>query len=97
VIEDYLLTNDAGNFEQFITKQRHSQLGLTDAHRPLLSLPDDVRRVLFCADADYLQSAFDRMDAELGGIAGYVETQLQIDRRTLQKIQERLLGEDHRR
>ena len=46
-IEDYLLTNDAGDFEQFLRTRHDTQLGLTDIHHPLLSMPDDIRRVLF--------------------------------------------------
>jgi protein-tyrosine phosphatase len=71
-IEDYLLTNDAGDFEQFLRTRHDTQFGLTDIHHPLLSMPDDIRRVLFSADAEFLQAAFESID-ELGGIDAYLE------------------------
>ena len=71
-IEDYLLTNDAGDFERFLRSRHDTQLGLTDIHHPLLSMPDDVRRVLFMAHTDFLQAAFDSIEA-LGGLDGYLE------------------------
>jgi protein-tyrosine phosphatase len=71
-IEDYLLTNEAGDFEQFLRNRHDTQLGLTDIHHPLLSMPDDIRRVLFMAHADFLQAAFERIDA-LGGLDRYLE------------------------
>jgi protein-tyrosine phosphatase len=71
-IEDYLLTNDAGDFEQFLRTRHDTQLGLTDIHHPLLSMPDDIRRVLFSADAEFLQAAFESIDA-LGGLDRYLE------------------------
>ena len=71
-IEDYLLTNEAGDFEQFLRTRHDTQLGLTDIHHPLLTMPDDIRRVLFSAHADFLQAAFESIDA-LGGIDRYLE------------------------
>jgi protein-tyrosine phosphatase len=71
-IEDYLLTNEAGDFEQFLRSRHDTQLGLTDIHHPLLSMPDDIRRVLFMAHADFLQAAFDSIEA-LGGLDRYLE------------------------
>ena len=71
-IEDYLLTNDTGDFEQFLRSRHDTQLGLTDIHHPLLSMPDDIRRVLFMAHADFLQAAFDSIDA-LGGLDRYLD------------------------
>lgn len=72
VIEDYLLTNDAGDFEQFLRARHDTQLGLTDIHHPLLSMAEDMRRVLFMAHADFLQAAFESIDA-LGGFDTYLE------------------------
>ena len=69
-MEDYLLTNDAGDFEQFLRARPDTQLGLT--HQPLLSMAEDMRRVLFMAHADFLQAAFESIDA-LGGLDTYLE------------------------
>jgi protein-tyrosine phosphatase len=76
-IEDYLLTNEAGDFEQFLRSRDSTQLGLTDIHHPLLSMPDDIRRVLFMAHADFLQAAFDSI-AALGGFDRYLEKTIGI-------------------
>jgi protein-tyrosine phosphatase len=72
IIEDYLLTNDAGDFEQFLRTRHDTQFGLTDIHHPLLSMPEDIRRVLFSAHAEFLQAAFASID-ELGGLDRYLE------------------------
>ena len=71
-IEDYLLTNDAGDFEQFLRTRHDSQLGLTDVNHPLLLMPEDIRRVLFSAETAFLQAAFESIDA-LGGLDRYLE------------------------
>lgn len=71
-MEDYLLTNESGDFEAFLRNRHETQLGLTDIHHPLLSMPDDVRRVLFSAHAAFLDAALDRIE-ELGGIDAYLE------------------------
>jgi protein-tyrosine phosphatase len=68
VIEDYLLTNVSGNFEEFIRSRHETHLGITDKHAPLLSMPDDMRRVLFSADAAFLQAAFER----IGDVEAYL-------------------------
>lgn len=79
VIEDYLVTNTSGNFEAFIRSRRLAHLGLTDTHSPLLSMPEDMRRVLFSADAAFLQAAFEQIgnvEAYLASAAG-VSAQMQ--------------------
>jgi protein-tyrosine phosphatase len=90
-IEDYLLTNDAGDFEQFLRTRHDTQFGLTDVHHPLLAMPDDIRRVLFMAHADFLQAAFDTIDA-LGGLERYLEETLGVTAAQRAAVQERLLG-----
>jgi protein-tyrosine phosphatase len=91
IMEDYLLTNDAGNFEQFIMTRKESHLGLADAHHPLLAMPEDMRAKLFAADADYLQAAFDRIDSQYGTFDRYLSTSVQIDRETLARVRANLL------
>lgn len=67
-IQDYLLTNTSGNFEEFIRSKQETQLGVTDAHAPLLSMPEDMRRVLFSADAAFLQAALE----QIGDVEAYL-------------------------
>lgn len=78
-IQDYLLTNEAGDFEQFLRSRHDTQLGLTDIHHPLLSMPDDVRRVLFSAHVEFLQAAFESIE-QLGGIDRYLEKTVGVSR-----------------
>ncbi len=90
IIDDYLMTNDAGDFEQFIAT-RQGQLGLGDAHQPLLSMPAEMRRVLFAADATYLQTAFDCIEEKFGGLDRYLSTSVQIEDRTLETVRRHML------
>jgi protein-tyrosine phosphatase len=91
ILADYLLTNDTADFEQFILTRQHSHLGLAEMHQPLLSMPEEIRRVLFTADADYLQAALDQIDTGYGGLDQYLDTYLQIDRQSLQRVRDLLL------
>jgi protein-tyrosine phosphatase len=79
IIADYLLTNEVGGFEQFIRGRQQAELGLADANHPLLAMPEELRRVLFSAHADFLHAAFDAIDEQLGGFDAYVEQTLGID------------------
>jgi protein-tyrosine phosphatase len=90
VLEDYLLTNEAGNFEQFILSRQESQLGVTDAHHPLLAMPEDVRRVLFSADKAFLDAAFERIDA-LGGLDVYLEQTAGVSAPVRERVSQALL------
>lgn len=92
IVEDYLLTNDAGNFEEFLRSQRDARLGLADAHHPLMALPTDVRKVLFAADADYLQAAMEQIDQIHGGVDAYLRDVVKIDTATIDKVRETLLA-----
>jgi protein-tyrosine phosphatase len=78
VIEDYLLTNEVGNFEQFIRARHEAQMGLAESNHPLLAMPTEMRRVLFSAHPDFLIAAFDRVD-QLGGFDTYVKQALGVD------------------
>ncbi len=90
ILEDYLVTNEAGDFEQFIAT-RQGQLGLGDVHQPLLSMPEEMRRVLFAADANYLQAAFAHIDEAFGGVENYLGTSVQIADRTLEAVRRHML------
>jgi protein-tyrosine phosphatase len=79
VLEDYLLTNDAGDFEQFIRSRHRAQLGLADPEHPLLLMPEDVRRVLFSAHGQFLDAAFEQIDADFGGLDAYLERSAGLD------------------
>jgi protein-tyrosine phosphatase len=91
IVEDYVLTNTAGNFEQFIRGRVDSQLGLADHHHPLLAMDPDIRQVLFGAEPEYLQAAFNHIDAELGGMQAYLRTLVRVDTEIVQRTRQALL------
>jgi protein-tyrosine phosphatase len=91
IVEDYVLTNTAGNFEEFIRSRADSQLGLADQHHPLLALDPDIRQVLFGAAPEYLQAAFTEIDTQLGGMQSYLRTLVGVDTQILQRTQQVLL------
>jgi protein-tyrosine phosphatase len=91
IIEDYLLTNESENFEEFICNRKNSHLGLADMHQPLLAMPEEMRRVLFAADAAYLDAAFRQIDVDHGGVTGYLSTSVRVDSEILQKVRAQLL------
>jgi protein-tyrosine phosphatase len=91
IVEDYLLTNAVGNFERFIEARKDSHLGLADAHQPLLSMPQDIRDVLFGADVDYLQAALAQIEQDYGDLANYLRACVRLDDRTIARVREILL------
>jgi protein-tyrosine phosphatase len=91
IFEDYLLTNESGNFEAFIAARRNSHLGLADAHDPLLSMPQEMRNVLFAAEADFLDAAFRCIDSEYGGVDRYLETSVQLEPQLIEQVRAHLL------
>jgi protein-tyrosine phosphatase len=90
-IEDYLLTNQTGDFEAFVRSRHDAQLGVADHHAPLLSMPEEMRRVLFSADAAFLQAAFEQIDRELGGIDAYLAKTVGISDQTRERVRRELL------
>jgi protein-tyrosine phosphatase len=91
ILEDYLLTNDVGNFERFIEARKDSLLGLADAHQPLLMMPQEVRDVLFRADADYLAAALTQIATDYGDIETYLKSCVRLDDRAIAQIRNSLL------
>ncbi len=91
ILEDYLLTNDVGNFERFIEARRETHLGLADAHQPLLAMPQDMREVLFAAHSDYLEAALEQIAHDHGDVYGYLRSSVRLDDRTLGQVRDQLL------
>ncbi|HEY0943475.1 MAG TPA: tyrosine-protein phosphatase [Steroidobacter sp.] len=87
VIEDYLLTNVSGNFEEFIRSRHQAHLGLTDTHSPLLSMPEEMRRVLFSADAAFLEAAFE----QIGDVEAYLTKTAAVSPAILDRVRSTLL------
>jgi protein-tyrosine phosphatase len=84
IVEDYMLTNHAGDFEQFI-------MARDAAHHPLLATPADIRRIIFAAHVDYLQAAFEHIEREHGGVNLFLD-QHGIDAAMRAKVRSTLLA-----
>ena len=83
IVEDYLLTNSAGNIEARIASQSHSlaDMGLSDA----------AMRVVLGVEAVYLDTAFAAIRERHGSIAAYAETVLGIGPAQIRAMEARLV------
>jgi protein-tyrosine phosphatase len=91
IIEDYLLTNTC-DILQFTLTQHQAQRGVSAGDHPLLTMPDDIRRVLFAAHGDYLHAAFDQMASDHGGVLKYLRKEVGVDDAMRSKVQAALLS-----
>jgi protein-tyrosine phosphatase len=94
IMQDYLLTNDAVDMQQFILSRHEAQLGVAVTKHPLLTLPEDIRRVLFAADAEYLQNTFDQLKSDYGDVDEFLRTEAGVDALLRSKMRAALLGSD---
>jgi protein-tyrosine phosphatase len=90
IIEDYLLTNTCGILE-FTLRQHQAQRGVAAGDHPLLTMPDDIRQVLFAAHVDYLHAALDQIAHEHGDILGFLRNEIGVDDGMRLKLQTALL------
>lgn len=83
IVEDYLLTNTAGNIEARIASQSHSlaNMGLDDA----------TMRVVLGVEAVYLDTAFAAIRERHGSVAAYAEAVLGIGPAQIAAMEERLI------
>ncbi len=91
VMQDYLYTNEVGNFEEFIQRRHGAALGVSDDRHPLFRMPEDIRRVLFAADADYLRAALEQIDDEFGGLEFYLQKAVGLSAELRTRMQDALL------
>jgi protein-tyrosine phosphatase len=91
IIEDYLLTNTC-NILEFTLRQHQPQRGIAAGDHPLLTMPDDIRRVLFAAHGDYLHAAFDQMARDHGDVFEYLRREVGVDDIMRSKVQAALLS-----
>jgi protein-tyrosine phosphatase len=89
IIEDYLLTN-ACDLVQFTVTHQPGGEGAGD--HPLLGMPEDIRRVLFAADADYLLASLDQIARDHGDVRDYLRREIGVDDAMRSKIQATLLS-----
>jgi protein-tyrosine phosphatase len=90
IIEDYLLTNACDLVQFTVTHQ--PEPSKTAGDHPLLGMPEDIRRVLFAADADYLQAALDQMAHDHGEVREYLRREVGVDAAMLSNVQAALLS-----
>jgi len=92
IVEDYLLTNDACDLVQFILMRHQEKLGAAVSDHPLQTMPEDIRRVLFAAHADYLHAALDQIARDHGDILKYLREEIGIDDAMRSQLQAALLS-----
>jgi protein-tyrosine phosphatase len=90
IIEDYLLTNACDLVQFTVTHQAQPADATGDP--PLLTMPEDIRRVLFAADAGYLNAALDQIALDHGDILTYLRKEIGVDDAMRSKVQAALLS-----
>jgi len=91
ILEDYLLTNTCDILE-FTLRQHQPQGDASSGDHPLLTMPDDIRRVLFAAHGDYLHAAFDQMTRDHGDLLEYLRAEVGVDEAMRSNVQAALLS-----
>jgi protein-tyrosine phosphatase len=91
IIEDYLLTNTCDILE-FTLRQHKAQHDVSSGDHPLLTMPDDIRDVLFAAHTEYLNAAFDQMKRDHGDVLEYLRGEVGVDDGLRLKVQAALLS-----
>lgn len=91
IIEDYLLTNTCGILE-FTLRQYQVQHDVSSGDLPLLTMPADIQNVLFAAEVEYLEAAFDQMRRDRGDVLEYLRQEVGVDEAMRAEVQAALLG-----
>jgi protein-tyrosine phosphatase len=91
VLADYTLTDTAIDLERELFEHPDGSIGLGDEYTFLMTVSSSERRPLFISSPDYLQSAFDQIDADHGSIDNYLHTTLRVTPAAQSKIRETLL------
>lgn len=85
VLEDYVLTNKAGDIEARIAAGKAAIAAITG------QLDDDVLRVLMGVEPEYLEAAFAAMAERHGSVEGYLREVLGVDDSLQGKLREALV------
>jgi protein tyrosine/serine phosphatase len=91
IIEDYLLTNTCEILE-FTLRQHQEQHDVSSSDHPLLTMPEDIRRVLFAAHGEYLSAAFDQITRDRGDVLEFLRSEVGVDDVMRAKVQAALLS-----
>lgn len=87
IMEDYLLTNTAGNIEARIAA---GAVQIRERHG---AISDDTIRALMGVDADYLNAAFKAAEAAHGTLDRYIKEVLGVDAARREKLQAHYLDD----
>ncbi len=82
VIEDYLLTNEAMDFERFIVPRLHGHYGDVDV---------ETAKALSGVREEYIGAALDEVDTRYGSFDGYLERALGVDAQRRAALRDRYL------
>lgn len=93
IVADYLLTNTACDLVQFILDRHQAKSGVAASLHPLTTMPEDIRTVLFAAEADYLSAALEQMVSGHGSVAEYLRREAGVDDATRLAVRAALLNE----
>jgi len=91
IIDDYLLTNTCDILE-FTLTQHQAQRSVAAGDHPLLTMPEDIRQVLFAAHGDYLHAALDQMARDHGDIREFLRAEIGVDETMRSQVQAALLS-----
>jgi protein-tyrosine phosphatase len=91
IVDDYLLTNTC-DIVEFTLRQHQAQRSVATGDHPLLTMPDDIRRVLFAAHVDYLNAAFDQMARDHGDVLEYLRREAGVDDTMRSQVRAALLS-----
>ena len=83
VLEDYLLTNEAMDYEGYVQKRIRAQLW---TH---LEADRESTMALFGVRPEYLRSAYDAIAAEFEGVEHYIEQAIGLDSAARQRLRSR--------
>lgn len=90
VIDDYLLTNTAVDLHSQLTNDQ-SGFGIAPSTRFMVDLRHEAQDVLLAADADYLQAAFDALEASHGSVDAYLSSAIGCDSAMRAQLEQALL------
>lgn len=91
ILQDYALTNEAVDLEQFTLAHRKAGMGLTDRDHPLLSMPVSVRKALMAAEPSYLSAALEQIEQDYDSIENFLQHKIAVGPELIKDIQRVLL------
>jgi protein-tyrosine phosphatase len=94
VLADYVLTNEAVDLERELFTHPRSTVGVGGEHEHLTRLAPDVRVPLLAAHAEYLEAAYEQIDADYGSVTGFVRDCLGVSDIEVGGLRDRLLEPD---